>query len=662
VSAEAAAWSLPALERYAERPDPRQHWLDPIEVALTAAPSALARRLRRWRRGRLVHRVAALEPEMLAAADPVLQRRCRGLRSLMCRRGLDEALVVELFALVREISRRTVGLRHHDVQILAGLSMVWGAVVEMDTGEGKTLTAALPAAAAAFAGMPVHIVTVNDYLAARDHQTLSPIYQFLGLSTGVVTNEMSPVEKAGIYARDIVYASNKDIAFDYLRDRIAFGFHPNFLRTRLREFAGEAGGGQHVVMRGLHFAIVDEADSVLIDEARTPLIISKETDAGEERQWAGQAFRLIEDLEPDRHYRLNPEERRIEVTDSGRERLAEKGEAMGGIWLNRIRREEGARQALSAVHLFRNGEHYLVLEGKVQIVDEYTGRIMPDRSWSDGLHQLIEFKEGCETTSRKLPIARMTYQRFFRRYLTLCGMTGTAREVSGEFWSVYRLGVVRIPTNLPSRRQRLGATFCAGQDEKWQTIVERVKALNSAGRPVLIGTRSVVASNTLSRCLTDAGLDHTVLNAEHVAEEAGIIARAGQRGRITVATNMAGRGVDIAVEADLLDQGGLHVILSERHDAGRIDRQMEGRTARRGEPGTTETVLSLEDPLLELLHPRLSRLLSGFRSRALQPRIGALLFHLAQKRAERAHSRDRKNLLAQDGRLGVLLAFSGGKE
>ncbi len=652
MTTQAAAWSLPALERYAERPDPRQHWLDPIEGAVTAAPSALFRRVRGARLARLVRRVAVLEPELKPASDAYLARRGRELRVAMRRDGLRDELLVKLFALIREVSRRTLGLRHHDVQILAGLSMARGAVVEMDTGEGKTLTAALPAAAAAFAGMPVHVVTVNDYLAKRDHETLSPIYGFLGLSTGVVTSELSPPEKAAVYGRDIVYASNKDIAFDYLRDRIALGFRPNFLRARLRQFAGEAGGSQGVVMRGLHFAIVDEADSVLVDEARTPLIISRETDASEEQEWAEQAFRLIQDLEPDAHYRLRPEERRIELTDAGRERLAEMGQVMGGIWLNRIRREEGARQALSALHLFRNGEHYLVQDGKVQIVDEYTGRIMPDRSWSDGLHQLIEYKERCETTSRKLPIARMTYQRFFRRYLTLCGMTGTAAEVSGELWSVYRLGVVRIPPNLPSRRRSFGATICASQDEKWRLIVERVKALHSSGRPVLIGTRSVLASNRLSQILADEGLEHEVLNAENVAREAVIIAEAGRRGRITVATNMAGRGVDISVDSDLVDQGGLHVILSERHDAGRIDRQMQGRTARRGEPGTTEAVLSMEDPLLELLPRRLPRL----------RRFGAALFHLAQRRAERAHARDRRNLLAQDGRLGVLLAFSGGKE
>jgi preprotein translocase subunit SecA len=311
--------------------------------------------------------------------------------------------------------------------------------------------------------------------------------------------------------------------------------------------------------------------------------------------------------------------------------------------------------------LFFRGEHYLVQDGKVQIVDEYTGRTMADRSWSDGLHQLIEAKEGCEITTRKSPIARMTYQRFFRRYLHLAGMTGTAKEVSGELSAVYRLVVNRIPPNAPSRRRALPVTICRTEDEKWQKIAQRAAECHSLGQPVLIGTRSVLASQIMSQWLEVASLPHTVLNAERSEDEAAIIAIAGEVGRITVATNMAGRGVDIAVDPRALDLGGLHVILSERHDAGRIDRQLEGRTARRGEPGTTEAILSLEDALLELApHGPLSWL-----ARA-PGRPGAWfarrIFDVAQRRAERSHAHDRKNLLAQDRRLGVLLAFSGANE
>jgi preprotein translocase subunit SecA len=397
---------------------------------------------------------------------------------------------------------------------------------------------------------------------------------------------------------------------------------------------------------------------VLIDEARTPLIISRETRVDDERRWTEQAFAIINGLEEDIHYKLRRQERRLELTADGREELSQRGIAMGEPWTNRIRREEAARQALSARLLFASGEHYLVQDGKVQIVDEYTGRIMSDRSWSDGLHQLIEAKEGCEITTRKSPIARMTYQRFFRRYMRLSGMTGTAAEVASELSSVYRLPVTRIPPNTPSRRIALPVVICRTEDEKWDRVTARAAEYRALGRAVLIGTRSVLASQKVSDRLQRAGLPHAVLNAERSAEEAEVIAEAGQAGRITVATNMAGRGVDIAVDADVLRLGGLHVILSERHDAGRIDRQLEGRTARRGEPGSTEAILSLEDPLLDLLPVRASGWLGNSASLLVAPR----LFHSAQRRAERLHAQERKNLLMQDKRLGVLLAFSGANE
>ena len=654
-------WSPPAIELYPERSDPQAHWLDPFEQTAMAVPTMLAQRLKRLLLRRTLGRINALEAGITALPDADLRTRCRDVHNALRRGGLRTPLVATAFALIREVSRRTLGLRHHDVQIVGGLAMLEGAIAEMDTGEGKTLTAALTAGTAAMANLPVHVVTVNDYLAARDAETLGPIYRFLGLSVGVTTNALRPHERAAVYAKDIVYASNKEIAFDYLRDRLVLGNRPQILRMKLRRMLGGDAVQGRVVMRGLHFAIVDEADSVLIDEARTPLIISHETKVEEERLWTEQAFAMIKDLVADTHYRLRPEERRIELTAAGREELAERSVAMGGIWTNRIRREEGARQALSALLLFVKGEHYLVNEGKVQIVDEYTGRVMADRSWSDGLHQLVEAKERCEITSRKSPIARMTYQRFFRRYLRLAGMTGTAREVRSEFSAVYRLVVTKILPNTPSRKIALPTIICKTQDEKWARITARAAECHALGRPVLIGTRSVLASQTMSRWLADAGLEHAVLNAERSEDEAAIIARAGETGRITVATNMAGRGVDIAIDPDALRLGGLHIILSERHDAGRIDRQLEGRTARRGEPGTTEAILSLDDSLLDLVPGGLLRWCAGGTS-AFGRWCGYRLFDVAQRRAERSHARDRKNLLAQDRRLGVLLAFSGGTE
>lgn len=609
---------------------------------------------------RLVARVNALEEELRAHDDPELSVRCEKLRTALRREGLLERTVAEAFAVVRELADRELGLRHFDVQIAGGYSMLRGTVIEMDTGEGKTLTATLAAATSALAGMPVHIVTVNDYLAQRDADTMGPLFQSLGLTVGCIVHGLSPAERRDVYGCDIVYTSSKEVTFDYLRDRIALGHRVSNVGKKLRRLISPD-GDDRTVMRGLFFAIVDEADSVLVDEARTPLIISRETQPQEELQWAQAAFGLAAELEIDVHYRLVKSEYRVELTREGKLRLESLGEQLGGVWRSSVRREEAARQALAALELFSLGEHYLVQDGKVQIVDEYTGRIMADRSWSEGLHQLIELKEGCEVTARKVPIARMTFQRFFRRYQRLAGMTGTAREVSRELWTVYRLPVIRVPTNRPPKRERLATAVSRSVDDKWRAIAVRAAELQASGRPVLIGTRSVATSETLSTFLDDFGLDHEVLNATQDEREAEIIAGAGAAGVITVATNMAGRGVDIPVAAEVLEKQGLHVILSERHDARRIDRQLEGRCGRQGEPGVVETYLSMEDPLLELLPSAVVHAASGLPGFT-RKMAALILFRLAQRRAERAHSAARKMLLKHDQQLGTLLAFSGGVE
>ncbi|HSS62900.1 MAG TPA: prepilin peptidase [Gammaproteobacteria bacterium] len=656
----ARTWTLPSPVLYPERKQPRPRWTDRLETAVTGWPVVALPRLRQARLKRIVRSINRDGVAFAAMDDPGLRNSARSLRRQLRRHGLRDSLVSKSFALVREVAARHIGLRHFDVQLQGGYGLLKGMVVEMDTGEGKTLTATLAAGTAALAGIPVHIVTVNDYLAARDAQTMGPLYRALGLRVGTVVHGISPPERREAYACDVTYASNKEITFDYLRDRLALGPRSQNLRLKLERLQGRGERLNRVVMRGLHFAIVDEADSVLIDEARTPLIISGETDASDERQWAEGSFQLADELTLDNDYRILRDERRIELTDAGRRKLAQLGEDRGGIWRSRIRREESARQALTARHLFLEGEHYLLRDGKVQIVDEYTGRIMEDRSWSEGLHQLVELKEGCEVTGRKVPLARITYQRFFRRYRRLAGMTGTAREGARELWSVFNLAVARVPTNRPLRRRRLPARVYPTLEDKWQAITDRVRELNRNGRPVLIGTRSVKASETVSEWLGLANLDHVVLSAAQDQDEAEIIARAGEARRITVATNMAGRGVDIRLGPGVTELGGLHVILTERHDAGRIDRQLEGRCGRQGDPGTTECILSLEDPLLDIVDaPALTRLARG-HGRATWP--AAMLFNKAQRKAERVHSRARRELVRMDQKLGTLLAFSGGME
>lgn len=660
--ASTAAFRAPALDPYPERADPVSHWLDPVETALLRLPrgvGAWVDERRSWARMRTIRR---LGPAMAAMTDAELAAKLPALHERLRREGPEGHAVVPAFALIRELSRRSLGLFHHDVQVLGALAMLAGRVIEMDTGEGKTVTAALAAAAAGLAGLPVHVVTVNDYLAERDAATLRPLFAALGLRVAHVTHAVQGDARRAAYCADIVYASNKEIAFDYLRDRLLLAGRGGRVSVRARPLAG-GGTVARPVMRGLHFAIVDEADSVMIDEARTPLILSQESDLSAERRWAAEAHALAAGLERERDWRLLADERRIELTRNGRRRLQEaadeaQSDGSGGEWSGRIRREEAVRKALAATHLFHAGEHYLVRDGQVDIVDEYSGRIMADRSWSDGLHQLIQFKEGLEITPRKLTIARLTYQRFFRRYRRLSGMTGTALETKGEFWTVYRLRVTRIPPHRPSRMQRLPTRVAATRAEKYTWVAARAGALAGQGRPVLIGVRSVSAARDVSTALAEAGLLHRVLSAENDREEAEVLAEAGLAGRITVATNMAGRGVDIGLGEGVAARGGLHVILTERHDAGRIDRQLEGRAARRGEPGSTEAFLSLQDTLIETVprHPLAPLAGAGHPFRCW---AAIRLIRAAQRQAERLHFEARRDLLRHDMKLAEILSFSG---
>ncbi|SEG48149.1 preprotein translocase subunit SecA [Marinobacterium lutimaris] len=647
------------LSYSAERDDRADDWEDRLSLAVASVPVRVWSQTYSRRARSALARINRLEPRLQSLDANGLAVEVENTRMNLRRDGIRSRAIYPAFALIRELCRRHLGMRHHDVQLLGGLAMLHGRLAEMDTGEGKTLTAALAAASAALAGIPVHVVTVNDYLAERDAQSLEPLYTALGLRVAVIKGGMERPERRQAYATEIVYCSNKELVFDYLRDRVTLAGKPSDMRRRVRNLLGAESPESGLVMRGLHFAIVDEADSVLVDEAKTPLIISRQSDVEAEKAWAGEALRLAAELEQPLHYRLRASERRIELTRQGRDYLEEAARDLGGIWESRIRREESVRQALSAQLLFKRGDHYLVLEGKVQIVDEYTGRIQPDRSWSDGLHQLIEVKEEVEVTPRNEVMARITYQRFFRRYLTLSGMSGTAREVRKELWNVYRLPVVRIPPNSPSLMRRLPARVVDSAEQKWTQVAERADQERLAGRPVLIGTRSVAASQTVSERLTDLGLEHAVLNAENDAEEAQIIARAGEPGCITVATNMAGRGVDISLPEEVVERGGLHVILTERHDSARIDRQLEGRCARRGQPGSCEAILSMEDALLEMFNESFSLSLTRLSA---SDSMRLKLLRKAQKRAEASHARTRRDLLRQDQKLVNLLAFAGGLE
>jgi preprotein translocase subunit SecA len=538
-------------------------------------------------------------------------------------------------------------------------------VAEMRTGEGKTLAATLPACTMGLMGVPVHIITVNDYLARRDAGWMGPVYEGLGLTVGKIVSGMEFEQRRRAYRCDVTYCTNKEIAFDYLRDRLELGRRPGPIRMSLERLYDDDPQFDRLRLRGLCYGIVDEADSVLIDEARTPLIISGPGDSSYEAEVYRQAMNLAEGLESEADYHIDFPKRTVELTDDGKDHLEELGLELGGIWTGRLRREEMVRQALTAKHLFHLDKHYVVKRGRVQIVDEYTGRVMPGRSWERGLHQLIETKERCAVTTETETLARISYQRFFRRYLSLAGMTGTAREGAREFWSVYRLHVVNVPTHQPMILEGLPARVFRTAEEKWQAVARRIAELHALGRPILVGTRTVVDSEHLGQLLFDAGLTYRILNAKQDEEEAEIIAEAGQRNHITVATNMAGRGTDIKLGEGVAGLGGLHVIGTARHDAGRIDRQLFGRAGRQGDPGTFEMFVSLEDEILEA-HP--SRVLGFLGPQRLNPVsrpgrwLADRLFRNCQRTAERRFYRARCDLLKMDENVDSALAFSGAGE
>jgi preprotein translocase subunit SecA len=534
--------------------------------------------------------------------------------------------------------------------------------MEMETGEGKTLTATLAAATAALAGIPVHIVTVNEYLVERDAKAMGPLYRALGLSVGHVTQSMAPEQRRANYACDITYCTNNQVAFDYLRDRLLLGNNCSQLRLQMESAYADTNRRGQFLLRGLCFAIVDEADSVLIDEARTPLILTRIIDSAAEHTAYREALKLAQELENGRDFFLAPAQRSVELSLSGQQKLAGLQLSGQGIWRNVRRREELVRLALHALHLLQKDRDYLVHEDKVLIIDANTGRTMPDRSWERGLHQLVEAKEGCPLTDARELLGRLTYQRFFRRYLRLGGMSGTTREVSSELWRVYGLRVQRIPCHRPNRRRKLATQVSPRAEEKWSAVIASVNHMQAQGRPVLIGTRSVADSEYLSQKLVSAGIDHRVLNARQDKEEAEIIAAAGKQRQVTVATNLAGRGTDIPLAAGVAELGGLHVIAACRNDSKRIDRQLSGRSARQGDPGSCQAILSLEDELVEQnCHPTLIKFLCRHSApgNMFQRKLNLHLIRHAQRKVERRHREARRVLLQHDRQTGRLLAFSG---
>ncbi len=602
--------------------------------------------------------------ETTALSTRDLHRRLMEYRETFRRGGREsEVCLLPALAGIREVSARELGMRPFPVQIIGVLALHRGFLAEMATGEGKTLTAGLAAVLAGWTKRPCHVVTVNDYLVERDAERLGKLYEYCGVRVGCVTGAMPPEERQKGHACDVTYTTSKELLADFLRDRLRVGsLHHPTRRLVGRLLGSPAATLNGLVMRGLHTAIVDEADSILIDEAVTPLIISA-THENPLLKEAGQtAQKIVAGLRDGEHYRKNLRFKEIELTEAGVKHVADTSASLPGVWRGGARRLELAIQALVAREFFHRDRQYIIEKGKVVIVDEFTGRPMPQRTWREGMHQAIEAKEGLEISDPSETIARLSFQRFFRCFHKLAGMTGTAREAAREFWQVYQLAVIAIPTNRPCVREQWPDRVFATEEDKWAAVADEIARVHKTGRPLLIGTRSVAASERLATLLADRELQCSILNAVRLNEEAAIIAMAGEAGRITIATNMAGRGTDIFLGRGIAALGGLHVVATERHESGRVDRQLFGRSARQGDPGSAQAFVSIEDELIRrhlrpfyqnMIHQAVSDKLPSWKP------LARIAFRHAQSNAQRLAFAQRKRIMAADQWLGEALSFSG---
>jgi|AntDeeMinimDraft_5_1070356.scaffolds.fasta_scaffold00164_17 preprotein translocase subunit SecA len=634
------------------------------------------REVKRMRKS--VQHINALEPEFETLDDAELQGKTAELRARLDDGEPLESLLPSAFAVVREASKRVMGMRHFDVQMVGGMTLNGGRIAEMKTGEGKTLVATLAVYLNALPEKGVHVVTVNDYLARRDADWMRPLYEFLGLTVGVIFSGQSNEEKRHAYGCDITYGTNNEFGFDYLRDNMAFSLEDK-------------------VQRSLYYAIVDEVDSILIDESRTPLIISGAVD--ENTELYGIVDRLATHLEQGEEledenatvtgdFLLDEKQKQVELTEQGHSRVEELmraeellGEDASLYAAQNLNLLQHMHSALRARHLYHRDVDYIIAEDQVVIVDEHTGRSMPGRRWSEGLHQAVEAKEGVTVQRESQTLASTTFQNYFRLYEKLSGMTGTADTEAFEFRQTYALDVIVIPTNRLQAREDLNDLVYLSAQEKYEAIIKDVQVQTEAGRPVLVGTASIDTSEYLARLMSEANMTFNVLNAKQHQSEAEIIAQAGRPGAVTIATNMAGRGTDIVLggnweaevaklndptEADIeslkaewrtrhetvLEAGGLHVVGSERHESRRIDNQLRGRSGRQGDPGSTRFFLSLEDSLMRLFgSDRVKRLMQALgleHGEAIEHKMVSNAVERAQKKVEGRNFDVRKQLLEYD--------------
>jgi preprotein translocase subunit SecA len=624
-------------------------------------------RLRAWlglpaqrRHGRAVLHIDAIrrwETELSQLSDADLLRCGQQLRGRARGGEALERLLPEAFGAMCVAATRALGLRPFDVQLAGAVVMHYRALAELATGEGKTLTALLPTFLNALPGKGAHVATVNDYLADRDGRWAAPAFAALGLTVGILQNEMEDTERQHAYAADVTYGTASGFGFDFLRDQLKVRRAAPRKRRLLAPWSPHAVAltpADPPVQRGHYFALVDEADNIFIDEARTPLVIAGRSGPApaEEQAVYRWADGVAQELRRGRDFALDEKRQHVELTPHGRQRVRWSAPPAGPQAPAMKELYEHVERALQAHHRLRRDQHYLAEDDVVEIIDETTGRRMPGRQWGDGLHQAVEAKEAVTITGAAGHAAQVTYQSYFRLYEKLAGMTGTAVQNWRELYRVYRLRVVCVPTNRPVRRQHWPDRIFPSEDAKFAAVVDEVVRLQGLGRPVLIGTRSVKRSEMLSARLTQRGIEHEVLNARQHAREADIVAQAGQPGRVTIATNMAGRGTDIKLGPGVAEAGGLHVLATERHESIRIDRQLAGRTGRQGDAGSCQFFLSLEDELLDGLgagRRAYYRMLGRRGDRSPWDRYGKL-FRRAQRRLERRYYRERVDLMLYERR------------
>ncbi|HBL98914.1 TPA: preprotein translocase subunit SecA [Candidatus Dependentiae bacterium] len=579
----------------------------------------------------IVDRINQLEPLVASLTDEQFAHKTQEFRAQIAQgRHLDEILP-EAYALVREAAKRKLGERHYDVQLIGGIVLHQGKIAEMKTGEGKTLVATLPLYLNALTGKGAHLVTVNDYLARRDAEWMRPIFEMLGLTVGVLQNSTPDNERKEVYQSDILYATNNELGFDYLRDNMKF---------QLSDY----------VQRALNYAIVDEVDSILIDEARTPLIISGSTD--ESSKMYVDTDRIIQTLVKAVDYEVDEKDRHVNLTESGIDKVEAAFNIKNLFAVDSIKLLHHVNQALRSHALFKKDVDYIVVEDQVLIVDEFTGRVLSGRRYSDGLHQALEAKEGVPVQEESQTLASITLQNYFRLYKKLAGMTGTASTEAEEFHRIYKLDVVSIPTNKAIVRSDKSDLIFLSRKGKYNAIIKDVTERHHNGQPVLIGTIAVETSEYLSSLLSSHGITHSVLNAKQHGREADIVAHAGEAGNVTIATNMAGRGTDIKLTAESRSAGGLYILGTERHESRRIDNQLRGRSGRQGDPGESRFYISLEDDLIRLFAgdtiQRRMKMVGMTEDEVIESKFISRTIERSQEMVERRNFDIRKNVLEYD--------------